>query len=1319
MAASIQSKTSISLLHSCIQFGDLSEVKKILATHHRDKHFYNSNFESAAATALKYQKDEIYELLIANGISLGPHEDMVEIIDGQPARKKRKIRDIHRIFLKNVSEKHLTTLISCSRISHDSSAGDRRELLDLITKAFEDLNESSLIKSILKVVSTVKHLTIAFDFNRESVEHMDPMKTKLVAGTTYTNDAYVYIGAKGLRNDENFSAEENAAKRCDVLGTLIHELTHFAINLVYQNHCKPYFADDDVRQEEFSEIVRQSQTREGSEEVIKSVFNCYTPDKWHAELIVRVPHLIAFYRSDEEKFFEVSDAFTELFDFFNEIILRDFEPEYPLLEAKHEIREVNELCGVLSQLQDPEISLSPDSLNLSLHYHAAIIHVSSNCVQVTMKAIYQQLKSENNFETAYIFVELKTLRNERIFNLISNAMKLNTNPKLVINCDNQEPSEIIRIVQRLKKQVVVVTSKNFESTSTTGDVYGISVEHKFKDFSTEYQNLLLHRQLIFQGHEIALGDFFSPQSIDGIKSFPLQSLVTNQKIKIGKENKFDEIDIFIERSFLVPEKPDKANPYAMKSEPVELTFEELLNIAETYRGILFSDDPGAGKSVELKMVATRVKEKNPSSWVVFMDLKESCKEFQRDKKVRIKFETRDEISQFLSQNILKLKNFDAEVFTNLFNEDRLVIMMDGFDEICPSYEEFTESLVKGIRETRNQLWISTRPHLLEILEKVATPKVFKLKPFSEENRKKFFTEFFQTKINNEQELEKTIGELETFTQSLETANFELLTIPLLLRMIAEIFDDNPKLDLRNANRFSIYDDFIKKMFKRCMKKGPEAEESLARQFGNLDVFEFHLKTAFHIIFEDEMVTPSVDELIKTRFNISSTPDVEDVTRIGLMYFDGSRFYFVHRSFAEFFIAKYFFETIFLKKFRSQDEIAGSLKVFKGCIIDEYGQSYKTFFNFINDALMAFEVGLEATSSNSQKTTLPWDFEDIHLHCLAVFKCFRIIELLSHNIQNNREVWGRNSEILSGGNVFLTTARFIESTEFFENLLALSYRLFGVDSTREKLLEKNFNGENILCLAGLNSKFKIFEYLVVKFEEFMNPEQLSELFLDESAEQNLLHRTDKFEKLCELLKKKLSYQNFKKILKSRNSSGTSFISKSEENIRSILIENLDLNELKTLLCTTSKNGRTPLMFQASLLKLDEFRHFWEFVKDKMNAKEQKELLMMSDNEGAKAFHYSLKTLEVFVYVKNIYQEMFGVAKLREIIMTKVNDESVLFYAMEDRNSNVAFAELWRCMQMLFKREVLEELLKQHNRYGKTVFENPNSKRKVELLTFSNK
>jgi hypothetical protein len=148
-------------------------------------------------------------------------------------------------------------------------------------------------------------------------------------------------------------------RRFEVYGTLAHEFCHLAMGMLYNNNCKPYKLVDKARQMKYNRIMIYCQEDKAAENVIAHVFN-YQSSDWHAELIVRVPHLLALYQNDENKFNHCREVFKELFSFYDKNILPVLEKA--LLEARKLAKELQETHGVPMNFDDANYFKSLDKL---------------------------------------------------------------------------------------------------------------------------------------------------------------------------------------------------------------------------------------------------------------------------------------------------------------------------------------------------------------------------------------------------------------------------------------------------------------------------------------------------------------------------------------------------------------------------------------------------------------------------------------------------------------------------------------------------------------------------------------------------------------------------------------------------------------------------------------------------------------------------------------------------------------------------------------------------------------------------------------------
>jgi len=76
----------------------------------------------------------------------------------------------------------------------------------------------------------------------------------------------------------------------------------------------------------------------------------------------------------------------------------------------------------------------------------------------------------------------------------------------------------------------------------------------------------------------------------------------------------------------------------------------------------------------------------------------------------------------------------------------IVVMMDGFDEVCPFYKETVIDLLQALRQAAvTQLYVTTRPNQRQELEDKLQQLSYTLEPFSEENQVEFFNKILESK----------------------------------------------------------------------------------------------------------------------------------------------------------------------------------------------------------------------------------------------------------------------------------------------------------------------------------------------------------------------------------------------------------------------------------------------------------------------------------------------------------------------------------------------------------------------------------------------
>ncbi|KAG5684041.1 hypothetical protein PVAND_013294 [Polypedilum vanderplanki] len=317
-------------MHDAIKENDVEAIQTILAENRNLRHFYNSNNVSAAAFAIDEKQIGLYRVLTKRNVTFGPIEDYNKYFDFLEKHEKKHIKEIHDENSQELLEKHITFLILNSIISHDDKTVDVRQ--DIVKEAFKTLNEIPQMKLIMQVVATSKKLKITFDFYRDSVEFMDPVTgNPSISGIFYLK-GNIYIAARNLLQ---------ASTRLRVIAVLAHELCHYAMYLVYGNDAKPYAIDDDTMAKRFQTILETCEGKQTEEEIINLLF-CYSKSDQHAELIVRVPHMLTYYHENQNELIKLRDTFNSLFGYFDNTVMQDMEESLPVLKKlSYDVSDIN------------------------------------------------------------------------------------------------------------------------------------------------------------------------------------------------------------------------------------------------------------------------------------------------------------------------------------------------------------------------------------------------------------------------------------------------------------------------------------------------------------------------------------------------------------------------------------------------------------------------------------------------------------------------------------------------------------------------------------------------------------------------------------------------------------------------------------------------------------------------------------------------------------------------------------------------------------------------------------------------------------------
>jgi len=151
------------------------------------------------------------------------------------------------------------------------------------------------------------------------------------------------------------------------------------------------------------------------------------------------------------------------------------------------------------------------------------------------------------------------------------------------------------------------------------------------------------------------------------------------------------------------------------------------------RTMLLVAEPGMGKSKFLSYMEHVIKKWRPSVWVLRINLNEHTNDLEN-----VKFDQGiiEKCKEFLwsaaRSNKQDALNVTKEMFLQALEKTgKMIIILDGFDEISPDYSSKVEILIRGIRdETASKIWISSRSSHRQNLEDILGKFAFTLQLYN-------------------------------------------------------------------------------------------------------------------------------------------------------------------------------------------------------------------------------------------------------------------------------------------------------------------------------------------------------------------------------------------------------------------------------------------------------------------------------------------------------------------------------------------------------------------------------------------------------------
>ena len=434
----------------------------------------------------------------------------------------------------------------------------------------------------------------------------------------------------------------------------------------------------------------------------------------------------------------------------------------------------------------------------------------------------------------------------------------------------------------------------------------INFEHSWEQLENSFQEKLLKENVNFQGSMIELSEIVTPNSA-AIKTIDLKKLCCDEEIQIGCKIELEGMETYVEKRIL----------------------EQYSKNIKSKHVFLLVGPPGWGKTMILKDTAKKLQETHSNKWIAYIDLKLHSEVIEKDDEMLNDFKDLKEIVEYFASHILKLDASNEKFFIDLFENDRVILLFDSIDVITANFRKLVVQLITDLKKSKNKIMIATRPNLVKELKLAfQSATTVNMKPFTMEDRNKLFDKIL---ISHQTQIQKDLIFKNLNEHLLSIENDEPISSPLILNMIAREFQINSS---NVFNSFALFEKLSQIIAERSLESSIFSEEYPK-------IVRFYQQKALELMCHGNK---EIKEFMDKFLGLNSNASSEQILQIGLFYEDeNGNQKFIHRSFADFFLAKILSEDVI----KQNENAEVSLALWKHCLTKP---ELKITRKILNDAI---------------------------------------------------------------------------------------------------------------------------------------------------------------------------------------------------------------------------------------------------------------------------------------------------------------------------------------------------------------------------------
>ncbi|CAL8069043.1 unnamed protein product [Orchesella dallaii] len=361
----------------------------------------------------------------------------------------------------------------------------------------------------------------------------------------------------------------------------------------------------------------------------------------------------------------------------------------------------------------------------------------------------------------------------------------------------------------------------------------------------------------------------------------------------------------------------------------ELNEEDLLSkCLQSQNPVCISDTPGMGKTVLLSRLAERIQQSNRPILVRFIVLREFV-----DRQQKIDHITDSESLIHAIAEAASESEIGRKVTRKLLKSGykKAVLIFDGFDEVLTTQLDMAKQILVIASKIKSVLlYVSTRPHMQDELEKTLCVLGYNILPFGEEDQIEFLTKYWGKNCSDTQivRLEQFACKcLNTLRKRMNDFERDITGIPLQCLLLAEVYEQQamnyckPKtrtlkfnwaVELSITSIFEMYENLVNLRFTRVQTMQTKGcWKPICRNLsgGNVKFF-----TKMHMFAALELLVPNSSSDFKSILVGKSKVETEckELCTVGILEKKETKGLiprFIHRTFAEYFLGLFVCELL--------------------------------------------------------------------------------------------------------------------------------------------------------------------------------------------------------------------------------------------------------------------------------------------------------------------------------------------------------------------------------------------------------------------------